>query len=55
MKQQEFQFVYNIVVQWEGADRKVVVVVVVVKFMTVFVKRRDSACSWLRVVTVSPL
>jgi len=32
---------YNILVQWKGADFEVVVV----RFMTVFVERRDSACS----------
>ena len=44
---------YNILVHWEGTDGKVVVVVVVT-VMTVFVTRRDSAYSQLRVVTVSP-
>jgi hypothetical protein len=38
--------VYNILVHWEGADLEVVVVVVgvvvVVKFMTMFVMPRDS-------------
>ena len=38
-------------IQWEGATFKVVVV----RFMIVFVTRRDSTSSKLRVVTVSPL
>jgi hypothetical protein len=33
---------YNILLHWSGADFEVVVVV---KFMTVFVTRRDAACS----------
>jgi len=40
--------VYSILLEWEGADFKVVVVVVVVvvvMFMIVFVTRRDSAYS----------
>ena len=38
-------------VHWKGAESEIVVV----KFMTVFVARKDSAYSKLRVVTVSPL
>jgi len=39
--QNHIKFVYNILVHWEGADFKIVFV----KFMRVFVTRRDSACS----------
>jgi hypothetical protein len=38
-----------------GADLKVVVMVVVVRFITVFVAPRDSAYFELRVMTISPL
>jgi len=36
----EFRFVYNILVQCVGADFKVIGI----KFMTVFIMRRDAAC-----------
>jgi len=40
-EQKEFRFVYKTFVHWEGADSKFVGM----QFMTVFVMRRDPACS----------
>jgi hypothetical protein len=37
----EFRFMYNILVQCVGADCKVIGT----KFLTVFIMRRDAACS----------
>ena len=37
----EFRFVYCILVQWAGADFKVIGI----RFMNVFIKRREAACS----------